>query len=450
MTDTAVSLLAVLGAACWLVAAPAAAQPETAQPDNATQEMQLTAAQVFALASEAEEAGDFAIAEAAYRALAMDPDITIRNEARFRLALMLADERKQYAAAAVLLRQILDEQPDVGRVRLELARMQAQLGNLREADRELRAASASGLPADVEQMVQFFRTAINANRPFGANIELALAPDSNINRATRSDTLSTVIGDFTLDEDAQAQSGIGLFARTNLWARLPVSARIDIAARASAGGNIYRESQFNDLTSALHLGPRFRLGRDLLSVSATTSWRWFGGSPFTFNYGVETSYTHPMGKTSQLSADVTVLRSEDRLNTLRDANIAIGSIGIDKSFSARWGGGVRLNGQRQDARDPGFSITAGGGSIYTFREFGSITVVASIGYQHLEADARLFLFPKRRIDERLDLLASATLRSLRVGRFAPLVRLRYERNWSSVGIFDFDRLGADVGITAAF
>lgn len=432
-------------AACWLAASPLAAQQV-----SETQEMELTAADVFALAAEAETRKDFDVAEAAYRALTEDTDIAIRNEARFRLALMLADERKDYAAAAVLLRQILDEQPDVGRVRLELARVQAMMGNMRAAERELRAASASGLPPEVEQMVQFFRTAISANRPYGANFELALAPDSNINRATRSDTLGTVIGDFTLDEDAQAQSGIGVFARTNLWARLPVNKTVDINARANAGGNFYRAGQFNDLTTGVQIGPRIRLGSDVLQVSATASWRWFGGDPFTFNYGVETNFQHPLSKTSQMFADVTLLRSEDRLNNLRDANIAIATLGVDKSFSARWGGGLRLTGQRQVARDPGFSIAAGGGSVYAFREFGSTTMLLSLGYQHLEADARLFLFPRRRVDERVDVLASATLRSLRVGRLAPLIRLRYERNWSTVELFDFQRIGAEVGVTAAF
>ena len=442
MIATWVRRAAVMLAACWLAAAPLAAQESTT--------VQLSASDLFRVAAEAESRKDFATAEAAYRALSGDPDIEMRSEARFRLALMLADELKRYADAAVLLRQILDEQPEVGRVRLELARVQAMMGNMRAAERELRAASASGLPPEVEQMVQFFRTAINANRPFGANVEIALAPDSNINRATRSDTLGTVIGDFALDEDAQAQSGLGLTGRTNLWARLPATKSIDINARANAGGNIYRENQFNDLTMGLQIGPRIRLGSDVLSVSAVTSWRWFGGQPFTFNYGVESNFQHPVGKTSQMFVDASVLRSEDRLNSLRDANIAIATLGLDKSFSPRWGGGLRLTGQRQAARDPGFSIAAGGGSVYGFREFGSTTVLLSLGYQHLEADDRLFLFPRRRVDDRFDALASATLRSLRVGRFAPMIRLRFERNWSSVEIFDFQRLGAEVGVTAAF
>src|SRR6185369_6860231 len=102
--------------------------------------------------------------------------------------------------AAVEMRRILDEQPGAARVRLELARIDAQLGNLSAARRELRAAQAAGLPPEVERAVRFYATALQASRPFGGSIELALAPDSNINRATRADTLGTVIGNFTLND----------------------------------------------------------------------------------------------------------------------------------------------------------------------------------------------------------------------------------------------------------
>ena len=74
--------------------------------------------------------------ETAYRALAGDPDIELRSEARFRLALMLADRMGRVRDAAVELRRILDERPDAARVRLELARMDAMLGRLGAAERE--------------------------------------------------------------------------------------------------------------------------------------------------------------------------------------------------------------------------------------------------------------------------------------------------------------------------
>jgi molecular chaperone DnaK len=67
---------------------------------------------------------------------------------------MLADKEKKYREGAVLLREILDEKPDAARVRLELARLQAEMGNRAAAERELRAAEAAGLPPEVERMVQ--------------------------------------------------------------------------------------------------------------------------------------------------------------------------------------------------------------------------------------------------------------------------------------------------------
>lgn len=53
--------------------------------------VQLSAAQLFELAARAEQEGNYSDAEQVYRALAHDPDPEIRTEARFRLALMLAD-----------------------------------------------------------------------------------------------------------------------------------------------------------------------------------------------------------------------------------------------------------------------------------------------------------------------------------------------------------------------
>lgn len=188
------------------MAVPAAERPQApaVEAGDARKSVQLTPAQLFLFADAARDAGDFAAAESAYRALAANPDIDLRTEARFRLGLMLADRMGRPRDAAIEFRRILDEKPDAARVRLELARMDAMLGRLGAAEREFRAAQATGqLPPDVERAVRFYASALAAAKPFGGSIELALAPDSNINRATRSDTLGTVIGDFTLSDDAK-------------------------------------------------------------------------------------------------------------------------------------------------------------------------------------------------------------------------------------------------------
>ena len=434
----------------WLAAGLAFSAPAAGQDDQLPTRVTMSPSQLFAFADRSRDAGDYATAETAYRALAANPDPELRTEARFRLAMMLADKLGRYRDAAVLLREILDEKPDAARVRVELARMHAQLGNRAEAERELRAAQAIGLPEAVERMVRFYAAALRSERPYGMNFELALAPDSNINRATRSETLGTIIGDFDLSDDARAQSGIGLSAQAQLWARQPVTQAIGLVGKASASGDFYAKNEFDDYAVSLEAGPEVRSGTDRLSLAAVTSWRWFGGKPYAFSFGGNGSFQHPLGKRAQLRVDASVVHTDDRRNDLRDAQRYALAAGVDRAFSARTGGGLRLTGQREVANDPGYSTASGGLNGYVFRELGQTTLVANGGYSHLEADKRLFLYPRRRIDDRLSVGLAATFRALRVGGFAPIVRVTYERNFSTLEIYDYRRLAADFGITAAF
>lgn len=427
--------------------APALAGEEPPPPPQ--QSVSLSVSDLFAFADRARDAGDYATAETAYRALAGNPDIELRSEARFRLAMMLADRQGKHREAAVEFRRILDDKPKAARVRLELARMQALLGNLGAASRELRAAEASGLPPEVQQLVRFYANALSARKPFGGSIEVAIAPDSNINRATKSDTLGTVLGDFTLDEDARARSGVGLALRGQAYARAPLGPTSNLLLRLSGSADIYRQSQFDDFILGVQAGPEFTWGRGKFALSAGPSWRWYSTDPYSFSVSGSVNWQHPLGKRGQLRVDAGAGRTNNKRNDLQDATHYSLAAGVDRAFSARFGGGLQVRGTREVARDLGYSTASGGVSAYLFRELGKTTAVISLGYSHLEADRALFLF-KRRIDDQMTANMSATFRTLRVGSFAPLARVGFERNYSSVGIYDFSRIAAEVGITSAF
>ena len=105
----------------------------------------------------------------------------------------MLEAQNRFADAAVLYRAILDEQPGAQRVRLQLARALLFAGDEGGAARALRQAQAGGLPPDVQQVVAQFQGALRAVQPVGGLLEVALAPSTNINRATRSNTLDTVI-----------------------------------------------------------------------------------------------------------------------------------------------------------------------------------------------------------------------------------------------------------------
>jgi hypothetical protein len=438
----ALALSMVPAAACAQDAPPPAEQP--------AEQVELTAAQLFQFAEDARGRAEFETAEAAYQALANDPDVDLRTEARFRLALMYMDQMNRPRDAAVLLRRILDEKPDAARVRVELARVQVSLGNLGDAARELRAAEAAGLPPEVERQVRFFANALSAQKRFGGGFEFALAPSTNVNRATSSDTLGTIIGDFILSDDAKAKSGIGASLKAQTYYRLPAGATTDILLRASTSGDIYREKQFDDISISLQAGPQWQWGRDRLALSAATTWRWYGMDPLGFSYGVTGNWQHPLDPRTQLRIDGSFIEENNKRNDLEDGERYTLAVGVDHAFSPRFGGGFQLNGTRTVAGDPGYSNAAGGVNTYVYRELGRTTAVVNLGYRHFESDARLFLYPERRKDDYISVSLSATFRALTFGRFAPLVRVGYEHNWSTVEIYSFDRFYSEVGIVAAF
>lgn len=420
--------------------------PVVAEADT----ISLSAPQLFELADQARDRGDYTMAETAYRALAGNPDIDVRNEARFRLALMLADREHKLKDAALMLRRILDERPKAQRVRLELARVQAMMGDLGAARREMRAAQAGGLPPDVERMVRFYAAALKARKPFGGSLDVALAPDSNINRATRSNTLGTVIGDFTLDQDAKAKSGLGLALRGQTYFRAPLENDVNLLVRANGSADLYRNSRFDDILVGIQAGPEYVLGADRLTLAAGPTWRWYGLDPYSTSLGVSADFLHPMGKTMQGRAGLGVTHTANRRNALQTGDVFSLSAGLDRALSARLGGGIQAFVNRTKANDPGWSDVTGGGALYAFREIGRTTVVISASYSHLEADARLFLYPRRRVDDRFSIVGNATWRALQWQGLAPITRLRWERNRSTVGIYDYRRVAAEVGVTAAF
>lgn len=441
-----VGIVLIAGAA--LAAAPAYAQQASADAPP-TKADQLAAPDLLALADRARATGRNDEAATLYDALAHDANPDVRAEARFRKAMMLADLRR-YAEAAVALRALLDEQPGAVRARLELARMLAARGDEAGARRALRQAQASGLPDDVAITVDQFARALRSARPFGASIEFAAAPDSNINRATQARTLDTVIAPLTLSKDARAQSGLGVKLSGQAFARINIAGGLAVLPRIAGVGTFYREGTFNDMSGSALLGLEWRRGRDRISPSLGETWRWYGGRPYARTAAAALDWLHPLTRQSQLLLHGGVSRATYLRNGLQDGTIYDASVSYERALGARQGAGLTLSGYRQTARDPGYATWSGGGSILVWRDLGKATLVASTSLYRLEGDARLFLFPEPRREWLLRSSLSGTFRHLTLAGFAPNIRLVLERNWSTVGIYDYRRVAVEFGVTRAF
>ena len=75
---------------------------------------------------------------------------------------------------------------------------------------------------------------------------------------------------------------------------------------------------------------------------------------------------------------------------------------------------------------------------------------ASIDYGALESDERLQIFPHKRDERLLRLQVGSVFRQLTVAGFAPVARVIYERNASTIEFYDYKRLRTEFGISRAF
>lgn len=430
-----------------LVLAMVDTQSTAATPLARPPAVRATAGQLFAMAEELLRRGQAQQAEALLDLLGRDPDIKVRAEARFRQAMLIAANGRE-REAAVLLRQILDERPDAVPARLQLASMLQKMGDEQAALRELRALRSADLPANVARFVDRVSASLQASKPLGFHLEVALAPDSNINRATRSDTLGTVFGDFTLDQ--KTKSGVGAAVRGLAQARLPLSGELNLVGRLSGDGNLYRDKDFNDIALDLAVGPEFRLGKARISAEAAAGQQWFGMKPYQRGLRISGSVSHPVSPVSQARLDLGARWTDNRLNDLQDGNGVTGRLRYEHALSPTTLVSASIGGDRFKAKDGAYSTTSWNAGLAAYREIGRMTVNAGVEFGRLKADERLALLPEAREDRLTRFHLGAVFRQLTVAGFAPMTRLVVERNRSTVEFHDYKRTRTEFGISRAF
>jgi tetratricopeptide (TPR) repeat protein len=405
------------------------------------------ASTMFQLADSLTKSGQSEQAAKLFDLLARDPDAEIRSEALFRQAQLLEADGKD-RAAAVMLRRILDQNPKASAVRLRLATVLQKLGDEDNALRQLRALRATDLPLNVARFVDRFAALLQTTKPFGVQVEFAMAPDSNINRASRSETVGTIYGDFSLDE--KAKSGIGATIRTLAHARRPLADNLMLIGRVAADANLYRNKDFNDITIDLSGGPEWRLGRTRLSAEGGVGQQWFGMKPYQSNVRLAGSVTRAIGAVSQARLDIGARWINNRVNDLQDGRGHFARLRFERALTPQTLVSVFGGIDRYDARDDAYSTRAWNAGMFVNRDIGRMTLIAGAEYGRLRADERLALLPHARDETLTRFQIGTVLRQLTFAGFAPLTRLVVERNRSSVEYYDYKRVRTEFGVSRAF
>lgn len=205
----------------------------------------------------------------------------------------IATARGDIDSAITIYRKILDAQPELARIRFELALCYMHKNLWTRADYHLRLAMAGqDLDDDVRRMMSYYRWIVRQNKNWNVWFNFGAAPDNNINNATGgSECVNTPYGPMCRDlNDPESAIGVNLTLGGNYEFKLGQNWRWK--SDANLYSNFYDKKKFNDLYLMGGTGPRYVWSRGDMWLAGTLGRRWYGGDPYYWTAGakLDTNY----------------------------------------------------------------------------------------------------------------------------------------------------------------
>ena len=376
-------------------------------------------------------------------ALATAP--TYHFETRF-LTGYVAEQTGDYRHAESLFRQILVEDPTQTRVRLELGRTLLAEGHTQSADHQFRlAAQADDLPPEIERSIRTVRNIIRSKRAWSLNVDLGIAPDSNINNATAADTITVFYGTqpipLALDHNAQARSGVGVTGSIDGGVRLPLAKNMLMLVDVDMFGTKYRNSAYDDISLEAAAGPELKLSEKLsIRAEGVVAQRDFGNRIASRQIGIKGGAQFELDTAQRVGLQIDLRHTNSRFDHGYDGwqlgTYATYERVIKRSMIASANLFVRRDWMTSGA----YSNTEIGGLVGLAGELPKgFNFGVSAGASHAGYDQASFFSLTPRHDWRFNARATLGNRAIRVLGFSPSMSLSYGRSDSSIDYYSTAR-----------
>lgn len=425
-----------------------AATPAVAKSDDGSQSAErrisMTPQQLLASADSLVAKGLNAEAKPLLKALQLAPGY--RMQTRFLLGLIAA-RTGDPKAAAEHFKAILADDPRQTRVRLELGKAFLAMRKSASADRQFQiAAQDDELPQEVARTIRTVRDTIRGSRAWRLDLNLGIAPDSNINNATSAQSVTVLLGDaaipLELNEEAKARSGTGQVGIVSGGLRLPLNDDVSAIAEIDGAGTNYQGSNFDDYVVQGAAGAEYRFSESSrVSLQTVAAQRWFGGKGVSRQLGVRVGGQHVSGANDRIGIQVDMRRTialfDSAYSGWQTGVYGTYERAISPTIVASLGPFVR----RDRLREKAFSSTELGGNLGIGGELGhGLNFGASVGVSRALYDAPLPIFDANpRKDIRYVVRATVGNRKVRFLGLSPQLVWTYTKIDSSLRFYDASR-----------
>lgn len=252
----------------------------------------MSALDAVKLAGSLVERGDYTQATKILTMMPQTNNLPVEIE-RWYLIAQMAQKRGDYDTAIKIYRKILDDQPDLVKIRYELALCYMAKKQWYRADYHLRQAMAgSDIPPQIKQQMMYYRWIARQNKNWNIWFNFGAAPDTNINQnAGGEECVITSWGRFCrqLPEPVSA-IGYNLTLGGNYEFRMTEHWRWKNEGNLYT--NIYDVHDYDDLYLSLSSGPRYVWGNGDVWLAGIAARRWYGWDKYNRSFGgrIDTNY----------------------------------------------------------------------------------------------------------------------------------------------------------------
>ncbi len=205
---------------------------------------------------------------------------------RWYLIAQIAQKQGDYDTAIKIYRKILDEQPDLVKIRYELALCYMHKKQWYRADHHLRLAMAGkDIPDEIKQRMLYYRYVARQNKNWNVWFNFGAAPDNNINQVAGGEECVTNEWGTFCRELPEPVSAVGYNLTLGGNYEFKLTDHWRWKSDANIYTNIYNKHDYDDLYLSASTGPRYVWNNGDIWLAGVASRRWYGWDRYNWAYG---------------------------------------------------------------------------------------------------------------------------------------------------------------------
>ena len=355
-------------------------------------------------------------------------------------------------AALPYLEKMVTDLPGEAWLRLELAYALFRTGDDHRARYHFEQALGGDITEKEKAAAERVLSQIEKRRSWQASFQFAVVPETNPLLRPKGDTITIGGLDFRLDRDSQASPGTGLEVGGGLTWTPSLGGNVKARLSFAAFSKLYSESQFNEIVLRTASGLLRSSGRGgSIGGGFLLEQRRLADKALHQGPGVYLSYDQRLTPRTKLSFHAEYKSLDYSTAPHRDGSSASTNLRLSHAMTSQLAMRGSIFARRVEAESDFDRFTELGLSLGAYYSFENGIIADFQLFRGVsDRDGTSPLFRVVRSDDSWGADVRVRSRNLTLGKFVPTFGLSYERQRSTVGLYDYETMGASVGLSRDF